>query len=115
MKTQPFELMEQVQTTEEMRAEIWKLSRQDPLVHRVMEVAGLQGRSGEDCYTMLAYYALQEMLRLQQECYEQVKAAPLHCFKPGPTGQRCSLCGIDFSGVMGYACEIGRASWRERV
>lgn len=47
-------------TTESMRAEIYRLRDESPLVNKVMDMADHYGLSSEDRYTMLAYHALKE-------------------------------------------------------
>lgn len=55
--------MEEVRTAttiDEMRAEIFRLSRKDALTHNAMNSASYRGLSGEDRYVLLAYHALKE-------------------------------------------------------
>lgn len=50
--------LEEATTPSEMRAAIYKISRNDSLTSLVSSVADHQGLSSEDRYTMLAYQAL---------------------------------------------------------
>lgn len=60
-------------TPEEMRAEIARLRRYDSTVCRVMDTADFRGLSGEDRYTMLAYYALKALSMTQQNLLDAMK------------------------------------------
>ena len=53
--------IDEANTPEEMRAAIYKLTRDEPTVRSVCDAANYHGWSAEDKYTMLAYYALQHM------------------------------------------------------
>lgn len=50
-------------TIEEMRAEINRLRRYDPVVCQALDTADFNGMSAEDRYTILSYFAL------KQKCY----------------------------------------------
>lgn len=60
------EQVRKAETAEEMRAEIFRLMRFDPMVRRVIDMADYRGMSAEDKYTMIAYYALSERNRFQK-------------------------------------------------
>ena len=62
------EQMKNVNTADEMRAEIFWLQHHDPLVRNVMDAANYTGINAEDRYTKLAYNALQRMIHLQDIC-----------------------------------------------
>jgi len=69
-------------TPEEMRAEIFRLERYEPLVRNVMEMANYKGLSSEDRYTILAYLALQQRHEYQKRCFEFSKFTPHPIFIP---------------------------------
>jgi len=72
-------MIEQVQdatTPREMRAEIFRLLRHDPLIRSVMDTADYNGMAAEDRYTLLAYYALKERNRLREMVLEQAMLRP---------------------------------------
>lgn len=50
---------------DEMRAEIFRLQRIDPMVRNVMDMASYRGLSAEDRYVALAYYALRDRALFQ--------------------------------------------------
>jgi hypothetical protein len=60
------EPMNDAETPQAMRIEIARLSRYDPLVRRVFDMAEYQGLSGEDRYTILAFHAM-KMFKATQE------------------------------------------------
>ena len=64
-------------TTEEMRAEIFRLQRLDPLVRSVMDAANYRGMSAEDRYTMLAYHALRQKNHMQALILEGAMMNPM--------------------------------------
>jgi hypothetical protein len=48
-------------TIQGKRAAIYRAARESSLISQVLQVAELQGLSGEDRYTLLAYHALQAL------------------------------------------------------
>ena len=73
------EQVREATTPEEMRAEIFRLRREAPLVRSVMDMADFNGLSAEDRYTALAYYALQESANARRLVLEQLQmTTPAH-------------------------------------
>ena len=70
------EQVREAATPEEMRVEIFRLLRYDALVRSVMYSADYKGLSGEDRYTILAYYALRERAKYQQSTLDFVMTKP---------------------------------------
>lgn len=70
------EQVREATTPEEMRAEIFRLSKEDPLVRNVLDSARYHGKSSEDKYTELAYYALKEAARAKQMIHDYVVLMP---------------------------------------
>ena len=60
------EIPKKVETPQEMRAEIFRLSGYDYLVRNVMNAADYNGFSAEDRYTILAYHALCERAQIKK-------------------------------------------------
>ncbi len=63
-------------TSDEMRKEIFRLRREDPLVGRVMNYADCTGMSGEDRYLALAYYALVDRSAFREAALDMCRFAP---------------------------------------
>lgn len=63
-------------TPEEMRAEIYRLRQDDPMVRDILMSADFHGLSAEDRYTQLAYYALVEYGRLRAMLLRQLSISP---------------------------------------
>lgn len=63
-------------TPADMRAEIYRLRREVPLVRSVMYIADYNGLSAEDRYTMLAYHALKESAEARELLLEQLNITP---------------------------------------
>lgn len=59
------EQVKKAETPEEMRAEIFRLSRYHHMVRNVLDRANYQGLSAEDKYTIIAYYALADLAKFQ--------------------------------------------------
>lgn len=70
-------------TPAEMRAEIYRLRNESPLVCAVMQTADYSGLSAEDRFTVLAYLALKESARNQQMLIKQLEVAT-HPFLVAP-------------------------------
>lgn len=70
------EQVRDVGTPSEMRAEIFRLRRENPLVRSVMDMADYNGLSAEDRYTVIAYHALKDSARLQQLLLQQLNITP---------------------------------------
>lgn len=58
--------MEKAKTPDEMRAKISRLRFDNPMVATVMDMADIRGLSAEDRYTVLAYYALRELIMMHK-------------------------------------------------
>ena len=72
-------------TANDMRAEIFRLRRENPLVRAVMDTADINGLSAEDRYTMLAYHALKGYAEMQKMLLDQFQTMPAPVvFRPGP-------------------------------
>lgn len=72
------EQIKDADTVEEMRVEIFRLRQYDPLVRNVMDRADYTGLSGEDRYTILAYYALKELNHTKKLFLEQAELNSHH-------------------------------------
>jgi hypothetical protein len=72
------EQLKEAATPEEMRAEICRLRRYDPMVQKVMDMADYRGLSAEDRYVILAYHALGERARSQQMVLDNAMTRPVH-------------------------------------
>lgn len=64
----------------DMRAEIFRLRRELPVVRAVMDTADFNGLSAEDRYTMLAYYALRDYARVHNMLMDHVLSMPTQRF-----------------------------------
>lgn len=73
------EPMKEVSTPTEMRSELFKQSFHSPLVRDVFRRADIEGMSGEDRFTVLSYFLLQDYKRLQELLLDQtmLSRAPL--------------------------------------
>ncbi len=80
------EQVKKVETPEEMRAELFRLSHYDALVRRVMDTADYNGLNAEDRYTLLAYYAIAERNLCQKMILDvkMVNPAPSFVFPAEP-------------------------------
>lgn len=58
------------ETPEGMRRRIQQYSREDPMVRQVLDMARYHGMSGEDTYTILAFYALRDRERFMDQVME---------------------------------------------
>lgn len=61
------------ETPAECRAAIDKMTREVPLVHRVLTDCRMRGLNGEDQYSVLAFYAITEMLRAFEMHVEHIR------------------------------------------
>ena len=66
------EEMKPVETVEEMRVEMMRIRRHDPMVYYLMCLADEKGFSGEERYVILAYNALRELAALKKTHYDVV-------------------------------------------
>ena len=80
------EQMKEVSTPEEMRGEIFRLRRHDPMVRQVMDMADYRGLSAEDRYTALAYYALRTLLAAHQRALDDAMTRPIPPLIVTPNG-----------------------------
>lgn len=71
------EQMNDVTMPEEMRAEISRLRRHDPMVQQVMDMADYRGLSAEDRYSALSYYALRMLLAAHQQALDDAMTRPI--------------------------------------
>lgn len=71
------EQMKEAASPEEMRAEISRLRRYDPMVCNVMDMADYRGLSAEDRYTVLAYHALRMLLAAHQRALDDAMTRPM--------------------------------------
>lgn len=72
-------MIEQVReavTPSEMRAEIARLRRSNHIVRKTMDAADYTGLSAEDRYTMLAYHALDALMRTEKVLDDYVLTTP---------------------------------------
>lgn len=83
------EQVKNANSLEEMRAEIFRLSRNDAMVRQVMDMANHRGLSAEDRFTALAYYALRERSLLQKVILDDamIRPAPPMVLPPNAGGQ----------------------------
>lgn len=79
----------EVETTNEMRAEIARLSRNDVLVRTVMDAADYAGMPAEDRYAVLAYHALSERAKFKRAAlyYASITLRPADIAALAPTGE----------------------------
>lgn len=63
-------------TLNEMRAEIYKHSRDCPTINRALMTAEHNGFSGEDKYALLAYYALRQLHETHKHLTAFVNCTP---------------------------------------
>lgn len=64
------EQVRDVTTPEEMRAELFRLARFDPIVRAVFDSANFTGASAEDRYSVLAYHAIKAKIAAQNQVLE---------------------------------------------
>ena len=74
------ELPKEAATPADLRAEIFRLRRELPVVRAVMDTADFNGLSAEDRYTMLAYYALRDYARVHNMLMDHVLSMPTQRF-----------------------------------
>lgn len=67
------EQMKDAATPEEMRAEIQRMRRYDPLACGAMELADREGMTAEDRYTVLAYHALRALIDARQRAINNAR------------------------------------------
>ena len=70
------EEMKPAETAEEMRVEMMRICRHDPMVYHLMRMCDEKGFSGEDRYTIIAYQALRELASLKKTYYDVVMSRP---------------------------------------
>ena len=63
-------------TPDEMRKALFLVSRDHYLVRRVMMMSDMNGLSGEDRYTVMAYHAVKAMLSNQRRLEELLCQVP---------------------------------------
>jgi hypothetical protein len=76
-------IIEQVKdaaSTEEMRAELFRLAHYDALVRAVMDMANYHGLSSEDRYTELAYYAMKSRNEIYRDSIRAIGLQPVKFF-----------------------------------
>lgn len=71
------EKVKEATTPDEIRSEIFRLRRNDPMVRAVMDMADYKGMSAEDRYAVLAYYALRERAVLKQTVLDDALMRPM--------------------------------------
>jgi len=72
--------IEEANTPEEMRKAFFKLIRDDPLVNRVWVTSDINGLSGEDRYTLLAYFLIKDRDQYRGRLIEQINLTPRTVF-----------------------------------
>lgn len=63
-------------TPAQCRSEIERMRYGNPLVHRVLTVRDMQGISGEDIYSLLAYHALKQLEDMTEQNLDLLKRIP---------------------------------------
>lgn len=63
-------------TADEMRAELFRLSRDDHLVRSVFNHADYRGLSGEEKYLLLAYNAMRDRNNFMRQLYDWTMSHP---------------------------------------
>lgn len=63
--------LDEATTPEEMRAALYKIAYDEPVVNNVVRQADYTGLSAEDKYTILSYYALKQMMEFRNLCLDQ--------------------------------------------
>lgn len=81
------EQLKEAATPEEMRAEIFRLRRHDPMVRNVMDMADYNGLSAEYRYLILAYHALRERAVMQRMVLNDALTRPMAPFLIVPNAQ----------------------------
>jgi vacuolar-type H+-ATPase catalytic subunit A/Vma1 len=71
-----FEELREVNTPAEMRAELFRIRRENALANQVMMLADRDGLSAEDRYTLLAYHALKQSIHYQNSALELLAVTP---------------------------------------
>lgn len=89
------EHVRKAETADEMRMELFRLRRYNPLVHTVMQMADCGGLSGEDRYVIMAYRALRELAYLQQNTLDVYAATGFSSIRP-------NILDIDFNNRGNY-------------
>jgi len=76
MNRNMIEQVKDAKTPEEMRAEIFRLQRYDPLVRAVIDSSQYRGASAEDTYTVLAYNAMKQLAEIKQHVFDDAIMRP---------------------------------------
>lgn len=63
-------------SVDEMRRDIQRQARHSKIIYSILDAARHQGKSGEDMYAMLAYYALIDLERLYQQQLTSIMKTP---------------------------------------
>ena len=66
----------EIETPNQMRAEIFRLSYHHPVIRRVMDMCDREGHSSEDRYTMLAFWLIKDNIAMREQMMELVYRAP---------------------------------------
>ena len=77
------EQVQHAETPDEMRAEIIRMAMHDALTQHGMRTSDRQGLSGEDRYTMLAYFLLKAKQQGLQRELNAAKNAPIKLMEFG--------------------------------
>lgn len=64
------EQLREAHTPNDMRAELFRVSREDSLVRSVFQMADYNGMSAEDRFTILAYHAMAARNKLMQDAVQ---------------------------------------------
>ena len=72
MKAEYFEPINPCGTVHEMRTEMNRLRRYDPLIHAVFTMREYHGTGGEDQYAHLAYVALVQLREFKENQMQEV-------------------------------------------
>jgi hypothetical protein len=76
MKAEYFEPINPCGTVHEMRTEMNRLRRYDPLIHAVFTMHEYHGTGGEDQYAHLAYVALAQLREFKEAQMQTVMTHP---------------------------------------
>lgn len=76
LKAQTAKELEEIQTPNGVRKRILEASFHDPLIRRVLDIARIEGWSGEDTFALLAYHALVAKQELEERAPDDLMTRP---------------------------------------
>ncbi len=76
--------LQDADTPSEMRAALYKAGWSEPLVRRTYDRAWVEGLSGEDTHTLLAYAAIKSLIKLRGDYSHYMNINPIERIVPDP-------------------------------